>query len=315
MGKNPLDMATELDDPNIEVEGVMAEQLAAQKQSQDEPQAQADEQAQGQEAQQTAAETPNAQTTQPQAQQPQTSFLTTLEDDSEAALTEEPQNHHAPVSGGIIRDLQKERQKRQQAEQEAAELRQRLETQSQQQVAEQIDLSETLKEVMSGNEDDYVDAKTLATVVNKVASTVAQQTRQSVMQEIGKKEQLAVTQQQKEQRKQRMLASEDQIRKVVSDYDSVVDAAINTGSLSKDEIQTVLNAPNPAAALYRKSKEILNVFGIQPNQQQNQSAAPKNNVVQQGPENQTLQQQTPGNDEIQDDEAFVQSVFGPRRGG
>ncbi|MFA5385826.1 MAG: hypothetical protein WC364_14420 [Eubacteriales bacterium] len=307
-------MAEAMDDPNVEVNGKMADvggDEPADTQSQ-----QANEQVQTEQVQQTATvqtETPKANAQQVQAEQPKTSFLAEIESDDEQVVPDEEQQARTQQKRpGLIPDLQKERQKRHAAEQEAAQLRQQLQQQAQQQQAQQIDLDAEIKALLGDGDDSFVETKALAGVLGKVATTVAEKTRQSVLSEVNQQRQAErqseQSAQQKEQRKQQMLASEAQARKTVKDYDAVVDAALKTGSLPKAELRMVLDAPNPALALYRKSKEVIAAFGIQP-----QQTAASRNTSPQGSE--TQQEQQPAADgEIQNDEDFMKSCGFTSRG-
>jgi len=170
------------------------------------------------------------------------SFL--LDPESEPESTKE--DRHVPV-----REIQKERAKRQAAEQEAASLREQLEKsqKSYQDAAIDDDISKLVEDP-----DDLIDAKT--------ASRIAQATARKAVQEYIQSQETASTKQKsREQMEATIDANLDQARKKYADFDRVTTEAIENGYISEDERRSFAASKNPAALLYAKSKERLNILG------------------------------------------------------
>lgn len=313
MARTPEDMAKELDErDDIEVGGKMAEEIMAEQAGQKlpggeetpqpdpKPTEKPEPEPQPEPAAKPAAEADPKPQTDPKPEEPPVSFLSGLDDEEEEEGGEPtPSSQKAPgVPPGMIRDIQTEREKRKAAEAQAAEYQRKLaEYEAQKAQAADVDLSDVLGE---GEDDDLIDRKTLKQAIE----ATARKTRELTLQEIQEREAAVAAKAARQQRKQALMASEMAIRQTVKDYDAVVKAALETGAMTPDEQQSVLRAPNPAAALYRKCKGILADFGIQPTPVAAQPAATP--VV---PETPKEQEEPSGGDEIVDDEELYNSVF------
>ncbi len=311
MARTPEDMANEMDDPNVVVEGKMAEEIMAEQAGQKlpggeetpqpdpKPTEKPEPEPQPEPAAKPAAEADPKPQTDPKPEEPPVSFLSGLEDEEEEEGGEPPSSQKAPgVPPGMIRDIQTEREKRKAAEAQAAEYQRKLaEYEAQKAQAADVDLSDVLGE---GDDDDFVDRKT----VKQAIEATARKVRELTLQEIQEREAAVAAKVARQQRKQALMASETAIRQTVKDYDAVVKAALETGAMTPDEQQSVLRAPNPAAALYRKCKGILADFGIQPTPVAAQPAATP--VVPGTPKE---QEEPSGGDEIVDDEELYNFVF------
>ena len=264
--RTPADMAKELDNEDIEVKGHMIE--AEDEVQETEPVEQPD--------------TEPEPVAEPAKEQP--SYLDDLDEEEEQPR----KTAHVPVSA-----LQKERQKRQEAEARRKEAEERLAQLEQQE--QEFDISADLQGILE-SDDDFVDKKVFTEVLNKAGRRIAKETRDKVLQDIQ-------TETQKAARKQQMQVLQDKARQAIPDFDAVVQAAIDTGSMTRAELQSVYSAKDPARALYRKAKEVLNVFGIQP------KAVPV--TRKKGSENQTQIEDAPeeAESEVMDDESFYTKVF------
>ena len=295
------DMVKDLDNPEVEVKGEMVDVP-----DKDTPTQEATPEV---EQTETPPEPPKA--SEPPA--PAVSFLDAGEtddgDEPETGTGTMPQSRPAgtrvPVSV-----LQKERQRRQEAERRLAELEEAKTQIAAGQDYAEMDLSAELKDVLE-SDDDFVDKKAAIEMLTRVGRRIASETRNATLRDIEQREQLKATKSQQQALSQKLRQSEADARQQLADFDAVVQAAVNTGSITRDEIAVCRRAPNPANALYRKSKEVLSVFGIAP-----QGAPTPPAGVQTGgvpPQNKT--NNTPPADEVADDEALYADIFGPRAGG
>jgi hypothetical protein len=331
-------MADELDNPDIEVKGRMAEDIMAEEAGkllgdpgpklaplkEDHPPAAPQPPATPSAAQPApAAATPPAQPVTPAAQpapapQPSpepVSFLSGLEDgdEDEEAGGEPPAatfSHKAPgATPGMIRDIQTERQRRKAAEAQAAELKRQLdEAQARQQTAAQqvdLDLNSLLGE---GAEDDLVEKGKLVQALPKVIDAAVQRATAAILQEAQQREAAAQAKAAKQQREQAMDASEAAIRKTVPDYDAVVKQAMDLNVLTVEEKRAILTSPNPAGTLYFKAKQVLGAFGIQPQPPVAAPQPPANPAAPAVPENQQTPPE-PSDDQIQSDEELYAAIY------
>jgi len=181
--------------------------------------------------------------------QPEPSYLTDADDEQEAAETDDTDDRFVPVSA-----IQKERQKRQAAEQRLKALEQ------QQQRKAGPDGFEDELQGLINDPDELIDGKTVIKLLNQSGQRVAQEVRESM-----KAEQQANAE--KEAAKQQLTAlrnSEAQARKQFSDFDAVVSKGV--AYMTPDELASIRRSANPGAILYRKSKEVLTMMGVQPSE-------------------------------------------------
>lgn len=327
MARTPDEMANELENSDVEVAGQMAEDLMAE---------QADTKLVGGDAEvKPEANAPVVVTETPVAKEPEptpvpltapapapaqppinpatevvpaakpaethVSFLSGLDDteDDDGGEAAQPPAKSTGATPGMIRDIQSERQRRKAAEQQAADLKRQLDeaNAAKQTAGQEVDLNTLLGE---GEDDDFVDRKTLKTVVE----ATARRTREITLHELQRKEQDKQAETAKQQRQKAMSASETAIRGTVKDYDAVVQKALELNVLTLDEKRAILNSPNPAGTLYVKSKQVLSAFGIQ--LQTSAAVTPPATlpVATEPPK-----QNEPSGDEIQSDEELYATLF------
>lgn len=151
-----------------------------------------------------------------------------------------------------VATIQKERQKRQAAEKALEELKAKLQSK------ETVD-DDDLKSLIS-DPDELVDGNTVLKIIDKTSKKVADSVRQSIAQEQAERD----AEVQAKERESQLEQSEAEARKKFSDFDAVVSAAVDNNLFTADEMDSICRSKNPGAILYRKSKEILSIMGIQP---------------------------------------------------
>jgi len=274
-------MVQDMDDPNVQVKGKMAEDIAGT----------ATEDTTPKDVPAAAEAVTNPQPEpkpEPKGEEPVSSFLT---EQGDAPPTPHVQTR-VPI-GIPIGVLQKERQRRQEAERQLAELQAAQEQKSE----SEIDLSQELKDLLGDEDDDFVDKKTAIEMLNRTGRKVAKETRDSVLRTIQQERQDEAVKAESQSRKAFLLQSEAAARKTFSNFDAVVSTALKTGTLTADELEACRNAPNPGAALYLKSKRVLTDLEIAvPQGAASAAGKPQTSVPEQ-------QQKQDGGEEM-DDETF-----------
>jgi hypothetical protein len=116
------------------------------------------------------------------------------------------------------------------------------------QLAQKVDLSaiDELSKLASGNEDEYVDPKTLKAVVDKLPAAIAQIAQKTTNEALGNVQMQGIAAKAK--------ADEAAFKKENPDYDTIVGFAARHKLLSQEELKEVFASGNIAETYYTKAK-------------------------------------------------------------